>query len=395
MPRSTLFLLRLTVAPAVLLLSGVFAPAAGAPDTPRRSDVPGSVYDKPFLRQPDHGVRFGGYAEFAFKADETTSGFDALRFVPFLYGQISDRVGVTSEIEFEHGGFVAGDEETDGEIKLEFATVDIRVSEALNVRGGLILSPLGRFNINHDAPTNDLTERPLVATQLIPATLSEAGFGAFGQFYPGEMSVMTYEAYLVNGFDEDLLRSSGGTFSGVRLREGRGSARSDNNNARALVGRVGFSPALGIGLGASVHTGRYTDRAHESESVQITAFDGNYTLGPLEFLGEVATATIGRPGGDPDISQFGYYAQISGHLLPGRFAGPNSVVTAVIRYDQVDFDTDDDGDRVRRVTLGANLRITEDTAIKADVNRNWSLARGSAEEADPFDAFRFSIATYF
>lgn len=362
----------------------------------RRAEVPGSIYDKPFLRQTERGVRFGGYAEFVFKADERTSTFDALRFVPFLYGQISDRVGVTSEIEFEHGGFVAGDEETDGEIKLEFATVDVRISEALNVRGGLILSPLGRFNINHDAPTNDLTDRPLVDTQLIPATLSEAGLGLFGQLYPGEMSVLTYEAYLVNGFDQDLLRVNGENFSGVRLREGRGSARTDNNNSRAFVGRLGFSPALGIGLGASIHTGRYTDRINDSEAVTIAAFDGNYTVGPLEFLGEVATAGIGLPQVGDDLSQLGYYAQAAFHLLPGRVSGlPNSVFTVVARYDRVDFDTDLAGDSVRRFTFGGNFRVTEDTALKADVNRTWSTPRGSGEESDGVDAFRFSLATYF
>lgn len=395
MPRPRSFAV---MAGIVIMICAAASPAtSGAEESaPRRPEVPGSVYDKPFLRQTDHGVRFGGYAEFAFRADERMSGFDALRFVPFLYGQISDRVGVTSEIEFEHGGFVAGDEETEGEIKLEFATVDIRVSEAFNLRTGLILSPLGRFNINHDAPTNDLTERPLVDTQLIPSTLSEAGIGAFGQIYPGEMSVMTYEVYLVNGLNQNLLRFGAGGFDGVRLREGRGNARRDNNNARAFVGRLGFSPALGVGLGASVHTGRYTDLVNESEGVTILAFDGQYTLGPVEFMGELATATIGLPDANDDRTQLGFYGQAAWHFLPGKVSGlPNSIFTAVARYDQVDFDTDDEGDRVRRLTLGGNFRITEDTALKADMSRSWTLARGDSEEGDGVDAFRFSVATYF
>ena len=122
----------------------------------------------------------GGYMDIEFRADRGGSGFDQRRFVPFIYAQVSDRVHVASEIEFEHGGFVAGDKETDGEIKIEFATVDFTLSEAVNLRGGVILSPLGRLNAHHDAPLLDLTERPLVDRNIIPTTLSESGLGFFG-----------------------------------------------------------------------------------------------------------------------------------------------------------------------------------------------------------------------
>ena len=46
----------------------------------------------------------------------------------------------------------------DGEVKLEYAVMDFRLRDGLNFRGGVVLSPLGRFNLLHDSPLNDLTE---------------------------------------------------------------------------------------------------------------------------------------------------------------------------------------------------------------------------------------------
>ena len=47
--------------------------------------------------------------------------------------------------------------------------IDFEVHPALNFRGGIILSPLGRFNLAHDSPANELTDRPLVSTAALSA----------------------------------------------------------------------------------------------------------------------------------------------------------------------------------------------------------------------------------
>ena len=129
---------------------------------------------------------------------------------------MSERIHVIAEIEFEHGGLVKGssDADSDGEIKLEFATVDIQFSEGFNYRGGVILSPLGLFNLIHDSPLNDFTNRPLLAREMIPTTLSEAGMGFHGVLYPGDELLVGYEIYAVNGFNEA---------TAGHIRSGRGS----------------------------------------------------------------------------------------------------------------------------------------------------------------------------
>jgi hypothetical protein len=377
---------------------------ATAADDPSAEEprTPGSVYGKPFLFRGGNDFSVGGYIDLELNANETSSTFTAHRFVPFLYGQISDRVSVASEIEFEYGGALAGDEETDGELKVEFAHVDFRLTDAFQFRGGVLLSPLGRFNLVHDSPVNDLTERPLVDQQIIPTTLSEAGLGFFGTIEPGASSVLSYEAYLVNGFNEEILVTDGeGPTGEVRIRNGRGSARADNNNARSLVARLGYSPMLGLDLGASAHTGRYTDRTTSSENLSIVALDARFNRGPLEVLGEYAMSSAGLPdgvtlNGADDVSQGGFYLQGNWHFGHGLVGSmPASVWTGVVRFDQVDFDADVTGDRNRRLAVGLNFRPTEDTAFKVDVTRGWRAARASDTDGLPNDSAHFSVATYF
>ena len=365
----------------------------------RRPEIPRGVYDKPFLKRFGRGVSVAGYIDMDLLADENGSTFDQHRFIPFLYGQVSDRVSVSSEIEFEHGGFVSGDDDSPGEVKLEFAQLDFSAAEWLNFRGGVVLAPLGRFNLTHDSPAYDLTDRPLVDRNIIPTTLSEAGMGIFGMGYPSESAVLSYEAYLVNGFNEDILQRSGDTVTGLRVRSGRSLGGTDNNNNRALTARVGLSPRLGMDLGASIHTGRYTDRDHSSESLTIAALDAFYSLGPLELLGEFAMAGADIPEeheGPESIDQNGWFVQMNYHFLAGAVSSlPNSIFTGIVRFDQVDFDTDNDGLRDRRLNVGVNFRPTEDTAIKFDVNRTWRAPSGSDQDGEGFDALRFSLASYF
>jgi hypothetical protein len=382
-----------------LAVTPLFSAAEEKPaDEPR---FPGSVYGKPFLFRGCDDFAVGGYIDLELNANETGSTFTAHRFVPFIYGKISDRVSVASEIEFEYGGVVAGDEETDGEIKVEFAHLDFRMTDAFQFRAGVLLSPLGRFNLVHDSPVNDLTERPLVDQQIIPTTLSEAGLGFFGSIEPGESAVLSYEAYLVNGFNEGILVGEDEPNGQVRIRGGRGSARTDNNNARSFVGRIGFSPVLGLDLGASAHTGRYTDRTTSSENLSIMAFDARFNRGPLEVLGEFALSSTGLPDGvtlegADDVSQNGYYVQGNWHFLSGAIRSiPASIWTAVVRFDEVDFDADVTGDRNRRLAIGLNFRPTEDTAFKVDVTRGWRAARNSDTDGLPDDSAHFSVATYF
>lgn len=351
-----------------VLLVGVAALNAGAKE--QRTAVPGGIYDKPFLKKGGKGTAIGGYMDQELFWNDKNKTFTQHRFIPFLHGEVSERIHVMAEIEFEYGGLVKGKGDTDGEIKLEFATVDLNFSEALTYRAGLILSPLGRFNLQHDSPLNDLTNRPLVNREIIPTTLAETGMGFFGTFYPSEKSLLGYELYVVNGFN-------GATATNIR--NGRGSHKADNNEQKAVVGRLNYSPMLGLDLGASAHRGAYDDAG--DHALTIFALDGDFNRGPLQLKGEYAQASVDGAVAD---QQWGYYAQAAYHFLPGvvrKF--PNSVFTGVVRYDAIDLETRDE----KRYTVGVNFRPEEDMALKLEYE--------VYDQDDQSNGLVFSVASYF
>jgi hypothetical protein len=377
--------------PAMLvgyLIGLVGATPVSAQDA-ERPELPGGLNDKPYLTSLGQGAVLGGYMDMEFERTDDGSTFDQHRFVPFITGYVSERVTVSAEIEFEHGG----NPDADGEIKLEYAVMDFRLSEALQFRGGVVLSPLGSFNLLHDSPLNDLTERPTVSRQLIPSTLSEAGMGFFGTAYPGEESVFAYQVYFVNGFNEGIIAGDPGA-ERLRVRGGRGRQKADNNTDKAVVARAGFSPRLGADVGLSVHTGKYDDAGRHR--LTISALDTKWTFGPVELQGEVALvkAEVDRAA-YPTVaeSQSGAYAQVNWHLLHDALMA-GSVFTVVARGDWIDFDTDTGGDAEEGLTLGANFRPTEETVFKLDYS--WTSGTPPLGEKDAaVGRLFFSFATYF
>lgn len=387
-----------TVIPAAVVMTvlagmAIWAGAAIAADPePERG-----VSADPDKQELETGqISVGGYMDLEFRADDTGSSFDMGQFVPSISAQVSDRIHVAGEIEFEHGGAVSGDEETDGEIEVEFATMDFRVNEKLNFRGGLILSPLGRLNLYHDAPMRDLSDRPLVDTYVIPTTLSEAGLGVFGATYPTGTLMMNYEAYVVNGFNGNAVE--GGV---LNLRDGRGSAKADNNNARSVVARVGVSPRVGTEFGVSIHTGSYDDAGQYN--LTLAALDARFSQGPWEVLGEGALAaaeyavdTTLTSVTTADARSGGFYVEGRYHFLAGAVRDlPRSVFTGVVRLEYVDLDREVAGHDRQRLVLGINFRPTEATVVKNDLVLDRSRDIGAADWGDTHTGYRLSLATFF
>ncbi|MGH7663416.1 MAG: hypothetical protein ACRENI_03845 [Gemmatimonadaceae bacterium] len=381
-------------------VAGARVPGTGAPADTGRRTLPSAqgIYGKPFVRRGG-GAAIGGYfdTEYINNIDRRTSEFDQHRLIPFIFAEITDRLHFGTEIEFEHGGNV----DEGGEVKVEFATFDYAISDALNIRGGIILAPLGRFNLVHDSPVNDLTDRPLVTREILPTTLSEAGLGIFGTVYPSAQTLLSYELYVVNGFDDEILAPGGGG-GGVRVRSGRGQLGGDNNDAKSLVGRLAFSPFLGLELAASAHTGRYAPQGvagfDGDERLTILAADATFQRGALELLGEYGRVAVDLPPGTVGVadSQDGYYVQGNYHFGYGLLPpSTSSVFTGVVRWDQVDFARGDDGDLNQRLTVGLNWRPVEEAVFKTGFQWNWATPPGTTSRGDADRRFLASMATYF
>lgn len=381
-----------------VIVFGITTVTSVAQETNSQSElslVKGGIYDKPFMTRSQGRTLFGGYAETTFRferldgiKDELT--FSVERFNIFVFAPVSDRIRLVAELEFEEGG---------EEVKMELAMIDFEIHPAFTFRGGILLSPLGKFNLAHDGPTNELNDRPLVSTQIIPTTLSEPGMGIFGAFFPGAASRITYEAYLVNGLNEGVLT---GNPDGTRIASGKVNFE-DNNNYPSFVGRLGVSPIPDFEIGISTHTGPYNVwvedglKIDERRDLTVLAVDAEGRWNKFNFLGEYARANIDVPGGSGGIfasKQEGYYTQISYRFFENVINTlPESRFSGVVRYDVADFDSDIAGESQKRLTVGLNFRPADDTIFKFDYQHNWMRDKFDTESRSA--GLIFGMATYF
>lgn len=401
------------------------------------------VYAKPFVSAPKAIV--GGYFDIQYRAHSkgvlesygngngVTNGFDQQRFVPFIYADITEHVKFAAEIEIEHairGGDV-------NEVSLEFGHIDYLVNEPFNIRAGIMLIPLGKFNLLHDSPLNDLTDRPLVNQLVIPSTMSETGVGFYGTFYPGRTSKLDYEFYYTTGpcgYEADgtpRVNEEKGT-KDSRQRKCASDDGLDINNGKAVSGRVAFSPMLGVEVAGSSYYGNAAPSGMSSQPLSITALDWTFQRGPFEFIGEAAwayakgnsraiqgntiafapgsllTGIDGNSGpGIPPQRMNGYYLQGNYHFMPAfltkfspkRF-GEGSTFTAVFRYDRVNTNLDNSNGtggwgNLEQFSFGLNYRPIEDTVFKISYQYMPMAFNPNTAERIHDQALVISAATYF
>ena len=322
------------------------------------------------------------------------SGFIMPRAVLGIAGVITPRLLFNSEIEFEFSG---------KETEIEQMYLEYRLIPQFNLRGGVVVPPLGRFNLFHDANLQDIAPRPLVSTFVIPSTYKDAGIGALGDFRIGNQARLSYEAYVVNGLRSD----EGGEFSrGAGLFESKGNNRFfDNNPQKSVVGRVVFSPTLGVELGASGYRGKHDNQGQHNLS--IWALDWRLAHRGLQIIGEFARASVQRapedeaelaarqfvlslPKGDyknsfdfidaninvplfdnPARSLGGFYVEARYRFRPewltSHFEADDASIAPVLRFDQVNLDRSFPGFsfplNMRRTSFGVSLRPSEAASI--------------------------------
>ncbi len=266
----------------------------------------------------DFRLDVGGYGSFRFDAsdaDQGARGFTLRRFVLTTDARWRDRLQVYSEIEYERfseieiergveaqDGGLAFEQELEGtngsEIALEQGWGEFRFTDAVGLRFGAVLPPVGRFNLNHDDNVWSFARRPLVdrGASVLPvkAAWTEMGLGLVGEVTAGETPI-TWQAYVLNGAQLDFaIEEKVQTRDPARdkleleavVQPTRG-AFDGSNRADAVAGRVAVSPALGSEIAVSGYAGRYTpDWLDHDAFISTIAVDGRHRLGPLTIEGE-------------------------------------------------------------------------------------------------------------
>lgn len=362
-------------------------------------------------------ITVGGYGVLEYeKFEGTANSFDGLKVELLVAGRIHDRIRLYNELEFEGVADVtnqgtttalcAGDGNGDGvvaagetvtcvtgltggrggNIELEQSYFDFLIARWINVRGGILAVPFGKFNLDHFDPRIDLTDDPIVARRIVPTTWSDVGFGLFGTVPLGEAVRWSYEIYAMNGLTNGFSATGGG------LRGARGGFRSDNNADKAVAGRMAFKVLDQYEVGFSGYRGDYDP----ASSAAITGLDADFTLTPkgtkvledFEWKGEVAYFKVG--GSTAPSSLWGFYTQLNYHFWPHfldkTFLGKNftrPTFTLVGRYGMGRINTTAGTGNLQeqRLTVGLNYRPVEEFVVKTEYQINRSGATGGLERA--------------
>jgi len=279
----------------------------------------------------DRGLSIGGYGEMLYQRQDgpRNDRLDFLRAIVYFGYKFDDRFVFNSEIEIEHAD----------EVFLEFAYLDWLYRPELNLRGGLVLLPMGLVNEIHEPTTFLGAKRPDVEQVIIPTTWRENGFGAFGEVGP-----VSYRTYVINGLN-------GASFGSGGLRGGRQKGSQALADDLAWVGRVDWDAVPGLLVGGSAYVG---DSGQDRLAIGGGTIDARTTIveGHAEWrwrglrlrglaaraeVEDVArlNATLGFTGAQSIGEELrGHYLEAGYDLFSGR--GGRASLTPYARWEEVD-----------------------------------------------------------
>ena len=230
------------------------------------------------------GVALGGYGEVTLDAPSNGEAvLDFRRFVLYVGHDFTDKIRFYSEIEVEHAVASSTDR---GETEIEQGYLDGLLGRHFNVRGGLLLMPMGIVNVYHEPPSFNGVDRPDVDRLVIPSTWREPGAGIFGEL----AGSVRYQLYLVNGFNAN------GFNADRALRGGSQEAQLAHAGDYGAIARVDYEPVAGTVFGASAYTassGNSLTSTVGHVPVGLFDIDVRYHHKYFSARGEIAMLLIG------------------------------------------------------------------------------------------------------
>lgn len=377
-------------------------------DTVKQTMNMDAVYNRPFISVGKLPVSVGGYMEANWQkmvTEGVSEGhqFQFRRMTLFVASTIGKRLKFLSEIEFEDGA---------KEISVEFAALDIELHPLLNLRGGMILNPIGAFNQNHDGPKWEFVDRPVSATQLLPATWSNAGFGLYGKHYNNDW-MFGYEMYLSGNFDNTIIDNSENKTFLPAAKNNKDRFEDINSGLPLFTGKVALRNNKVGELGLSYMGGVYNK--FENDGIQIDAkrrvyvfaVDFNSTLNHLNtfITGEWAWIKVDVPSTYSQQygrKQRGGFVDLVQPVIRKKILGwNNATVNLATRLEYVDWNAgkfSSTGGNIAQdlwsIVAAISFRPTSQTVLRLNyrfMEQKDILGNPPAQTA----GFQFGVSTYF
>ena len=191
-----------------------------------------------------------GYATAGYVNRRSESTFTA-GINPIFVFRITDRIFVESEVGL---GLASEDGVGSTEVDLEYADLNFIVNDYMTVTVGKFLTPFGQFPERlHPSWINKLPDFPVVyneETGLVPFSSLGAEVRGAVPLHPGGWdSKLVYALYVANGpslFEDSPDEAGNLNFDNF----------TDNNDSKAVGGRLGFLPMPELEIGGSLQWGK-------------------------------------------------------------------------------------------------------------------------------------------
>ena len=346
------------------------------------------------LLTSDRGLSIGGYGEITYNNKEkssTPAEIDVQRLVMLFAYKFDDRTSFVTEIEFEHVK----------EVYVEQAFINYSVADGVNLRGGLMLIPMGIVNEYHEPTTFNGVERPSLDSKIVPTTWREMGIGVSGRI---NNASIRYQAYVMNGFlsygDSHKLRGLDG------LRKGRQKGAESVGSDVNFAGRIEYYGLPNLKFGLSYYTGNTQTTAPEISNTQIglsmVGLDYRYINGKLSSRGQFISSSLSDTeaynlAGNTDVGSAmgGYYVEGAYNLLP---LDSLQKLDIFLRYENFNTHQKTAGalianDAYHRVetTFGLSYHLANGAVFKAD----YQSKRTAVEGSDAVGQFNLGLGVFF
>ena len=325
------------------------------------------------------------------KVSGEKSLIDAQSFEFILSGQPHQRLSYFAELEFERAATVGG--ERGGEVLLEQAYTDFTLNPLMNFRGGVLLMPFGNIERDHYAPLRDVISKPLTSYALAPSDWTDNGLGLNGKFNITENWMTDYQAYVVAGLDDNI--------SSTGLRDARQGFGVDNNNNKALVGKLNLQHLSGNSVGLSLYRGAWDE--NDDHFINGINVDFDFKWRAIEVVGEYTNMAVDRSSSGIAYMN-GYYIRpifTISDFFPKNWLGddfPQARLELVGQYDSVNIENFSEtalpDNWQKRYVIGLNFKPMESWILKTNYENSHAGGPDTIYKGN-YTAWLFSLGYVF
>lgn len=315
------------------------------------------------------GVTVGGYGEITYNQPENANGeLDVQRLVLLFGYKFNDKTQFITEVEFEHVS----------EVFIEQAFLNYSLNDNINLRGGLMLVPMGIVNEYHEPTTFNGVERPSIDGSVVPTTWREIGVGVSGKF---DNASLRYQAYIFNGFSSVNGTKVLGGKNGFRNGRQKGIQSTINEpNFSAKIDHYGI-PGLRLGLSGYFGRTQAEDDVEDLEGsdvgIAMIGMDARYNINRFTARGQFINAKISDTeayntlnNAELGSSLQGWYLEAAYNLLSQE---KEQQLFAFARYEDFDTHASVEGSLADNLafdrnewTLGLSYKLAPGAVVKAD-----------------------------